>query len=67
MGDQAPKLPNARYCARSKHKLRRVCKMGFDARLKALASAFQRVDCDVDYDDDFAKWHKGALESSKRS
>ncbi|MBK99864.1 MAG: sulfite reductase [NADPH] flavoprotein alpha-component [Opitutales bacterium] len=67
MGDQAPKLPNTRYSVLGlgDTSYEEFCKMGidFDARLEGLGAKriYKRVDCDVDYDDDFAKWHKGAL------
>ena len=67
MGDQAPKLPNTRYSVLGlgDTSYEEFCKMGidFDARLEGLGAKriYSRVDCDVDYDDDFAKWHKGAL------
>ena len=67
MGDQAPKLANTRYSVLGlgDTSYEEFCKMGidFDARLEGLGAKriYSRVDCDVDYDDDFAKWHKGAL------
>ncbi len=67
MGDKAPKLPNTRFSVLGlgDTSYEDFCKMGkdFDARLEALGArrVYDRVDCDVDYDDDFAKWHKGAL------
>ena len=67
MGDQAPKLPNIRYSVLGlgDTSYEEFCKMGidFDARLEGLGAKriYNRVDCDVDFDDDFAKWHKGAL------
>ena len=67
MGDQAPKLPNTRYSVLGlgDTSYEEFCKMGidFDARLEGLGAKriYNRVDCDVDFDDDFAKWHKGAL------
>ena len=67
MGEQAPKLPNTRYSVLGlgDTSYEQFCKMGidFDARLEGLGAKriYNRVDCDVDYDDDFAKWHKGAL------
>jgi sulfite reductase (NADPH) flavoprotein alpha-component len=67
MGDKAPKLPNTRFSVLGlgDTSYEEFCKMGidFDARLEALGAKriYDRVDADVDYDDDFAKWHKGAL------
>ncbi|RCL34031.1 MAG: assimilatory sulfite reductase (NADPH) flavoprotein subunit [Puniceicoccaceae bacterium] len=67
MGDKAPKLPNTRFSVLGlgDTSYEEFCKMGidFDARLEGLGAKriYDRVDCDVDYDDDFAKWHKGAL------
>jgi sulfite reductase (NADPH) flavoprotein alpha-component len=67
MGDKAPKLPNTRFSVLGlgDTSYEEFCKMGkdFDARLETLGAKriYDRVDCDVDYDDDFAKWHKGAL------
>ena len=68
MGDKAPKLPNTRFSVLGlgDTSYEEFCKMGidFDARLEGLGAKriYDRVDCDVDYDDDFAKWHKGALD-----
>ena len=41
------------------------CGIDFDTRLEALGAQrfYQRVDCDVDYDEPFAAWRKGVLES----
>jgi sulfite reductase (NADPH) flavoprotein alpha-component len=67
MGDKAPKLPNTRFSVLGlgDTSYEEFCKMGkdFDARLEALGAQriYDRVDCDVDFDDDFAKWHNGAL------
>ncbi|MGJ8639726.1 MAG: assimilatory sulfite reductase (NADPH) flavoprotein subunit [Opitutaceae bacterium] len=67
MGDQAPKLENTRFSvlALGDTSYEHFCKIGkdFDARLEALGAkrVYDRVDCDVDYDDAFAAWQKGAL------
>lgn len=67
MDDQAPKLANTRFSVLGlgDTSYEAFCKMGkdFDARLENLGARriYDRVDCDVDFDDDFAKWHKGAL------
>ena len=58
MSDQAPKLPNTRYSVLGlgDTSYEEFCKMGidFDARLEGLGAKriYNRVDCDVDYDDD---------------
>lgn len=67
MGDKAPKLPNTRFSVLGlgDTSYEEFCKMGkdFDARLEALGAKriSDRVDCDVDYDDDFEAWKKSAL------
>jgi len=67
MSDQAPKLEGTRFSVLGlgDTSYEDFCKMGidFDARLEALGArrVYDRVDCDVDYDDDFAAWHKGVL------
>ena len=67
MSDKAPKLTNTRFSVLGlgDTSYEAFCKMGkdFDARLENLGARriYDRVDCDVDFDDDFAKWHKGAL------
>ncbi len=67
MSDKAPKLEKTRFSVLGlgDTSYEDFCKMGkdFDARLEALGARriHERVDCDVDYDDDFAKWHKAAL------
>ena len=67
MGDKAPKLEGTRFSVLGlgDTSYEHFCKMGkdFDARLEALGAqrVFDRKDCDVDFDDDFAAWQKGAL------
>jgi len=67
MGEKAPRLEQTRYSVLGlgDTSYEHFCKMGkdFDARLEALGAkrVFDRQDCDVDYDDDFEAWHKGAL------
>lgn len=67
MAENAPKLVNTRFSVLGlgDTSYEEFCKMGkdFDARLEALGARriYERVDCDVDYDDDFDIWHKGAL------
>jgi sulfite reductase (NADPH) flavoprotein alpha-component len=69
MSDQAPKLEKTRFSVLGlgDTSYEEFCKMGkdFDARLEALGAqrVHDRVDCDVDYDDDFAKWHVAALKA----
>jgi sulfite reductase (NADPH) flavoprotein alpha-component len=67
MSDKAPKMDNTRFSVLGlgDTSYEHFCSMGkdFDARLEALGArrVYDRVDCDVDYDDDFAKWHLRAL------
>ncbi|MGJ8651223.1 MAG: assimilatory sulfite reductase (NADPH) flavoprotein subunit [Opitutaceae bacterium] len=67
MSDKAPKLENTRFSVigLGDTSYEHFCKMGidFDARLEALGAKriYDRVDCDVDYDDAYAAWQKGAL------
>ena len=69
MSEQAPKLKNTRFSVLGlgDTSYEEFCKMGkdFDARLEALGAqrVHDRVDCDVDYDDEFAKWHVAALKA----
>lgn len=67
MGDKAPKLENTRFSVLGlgDTSYEDFCKMGkdFDARLETLGAKriSDRVDCDVDYDDDFEAWKKNVL------
>jgi sulfite reductase (NADPH) flavoprotein alpha-component len=67
MGDKAPKLEGTRFSVLGlgDTSYEHFCKMGIDidARLEALGAkrVFDRKDCDVDFDDDYAAWSKGAL------
>ena len=69
MSDQAPRLENTRFSVLSLGDTgyEHFCKIGkdFDARLEALGARriFDRKDCDVDFDEDFAAWHIGALKA----
>ncbi|TVP79566.1 MAG: assimilatory sulfite reductase (NADPH) flavoprotein subunit [Puniceicoccaceae bacterium] len=71
MSEQAPKLTQTRFSVLGlgDTSYEEFCKMGkdFDARLEALGAqrVLDRVDCDVDYDDDFAQWHLAALAALK--
>ena len=66
MGDQAPRLEGTRFSVLSlgDTSYEHFCKIGidFDARLEALGAqrVFNRKDCDVDFDDDYAAWQTGA-------
>ena len=67
MGDKAPELKNTRFAVLGlgDTSYEEFCKMGkdFDARLETLGARriHDRVDCDVDYDDDFEAWKTGVL------
>jgi sulfite reductase (NADPH) flavoprotein alpha-component len=67
MSDKAPKLENTRYAVLGlgDTSYEEFCKMGkdFDTRLEGLGAkrVLDRVDCDVDYDDAYAKWQKESL------
>ena len=67
MSDQAPRLEGTRYSVLGlgDTSYEHFCKMGidFDARLEALGAQriFDRKDCDVDFDEDYAIWQKGVL------
>lgn len=67
MSDAMPQLPNLKYsvCALGDTSYEHFCKIGkdFDERLSKLGGerVFDRVDCDVDYEDAFDGWLKGAL------
>jgi len=71
MGAKAPRLEGTRFSVLGlgDTSYEHFCKMGkdFDARLESLGAnrIFDRKDCDVDYDDDFAAWQKGALAALK--
>jgi sulfite reductase (NADPH) flavoprotein alpha-component len=67
MSEAAPKLGDTRYSvlALGDTSYEHFCKMGkdFDSRLEALGArrVADRVDCDVDFDEEFASWHVKAL------
>ena len=67
--DKAPKMKGVRYSVLSlgDTEYPDFCKCGidFDNRLEALGAErfYERVDCDVDYDEPFAAWRKGIVES----
>jgi sulfite reductase (NADPH) flavoprotein alpha-component len=73
MSDKAPKLAKTRFSVLGlgDTSYEDFCKMGkdFDARLEALGAKriYDRVDADVDFDDEFSKWHKGALKGLKEA
>jgi len=67
MSDQAPRLEGTRFSVLGlgDTSYEHFCKMGIDidARLETLGAqrVFDRKDCDVDFDDDFAVWQVGAI------
>lgn len=67
MGDKAPKLEGTNFSVLGlgDTSYEHFCKMGIDidARIEALGGkrVFDRKDCDVDFDDDYAAWSTGAL------
>ena len=67
--DKAPEMKGVRYSVLSlgDTEYPDFCKCGidFDNRLEALGAErfYDRVDCDVDYDEPFAAWRKGIVES----
>ena len=67
MSDKAPQLSGTRFSVLSlgDTSYEHFCKTGIDvdARLEALGAQriYDRKDCDVDFDDDYAAWSKGAL------
>ncbi len=69
MGEKAPRLEKTRFSVLGlgDTSYEHFCKMGkdFDSRLEGLGAKriYDRVDCDVDFDDAFAKWHLGALKA----
>ncbi len=69
MSDAAPKLEGVKYSVLSLGDTDYpdfcICGIEFDDRLKALGAEkiYDRVDCDVDYDDCYAKWRSGVLDS----
>jgi sulfite reductase (NADPH) flavoprotein alpha-component len=67
MSDKAPRLEGTRFSVLGlgDTSYDQFCKMGIDidARLEALGAqrVFNRKDCDVDFDEDYATWSTGAL------
>ena len=68
LGDQAPAMKGVQFSVLSlgDTEYPDFCKCGidFDNRLESLGAErfYQRVDCDVDYDEAFASWRKGVVE-----
>ena len=69
LSDQAPQMRGVRFSvlALGDTEYPDFCKCGidFDQRLESLGAerVYQRVDCDVDFDEAFAGWRKGVIES----
>ena len=69
LGDEAPTMKGVQFSvlALGDTEYPDFCKCGidFDNRLESLGAQrfYQRVDCDVDYDEAFASWRKGVVES----
>lgn len=67
MGSSAPKLEKTRFavCALGDTSYADFCQCGkdFDKRLAELGAerVYDRVDCDVDFEEPFAQWQSGAL------
>ena len=69
MSDAAPQLEGVKYSVLSLGDTDYpdfcICGIEFDERLTALGAEkiYDRVDCDVDFDDGYAKWRSGVLDS----
>ena len=69
MGKSAAKFPNTNFSvlALGDTSYEQFCEIGkkIDVRLEELGAkrVFDRQDCDVDFDDDWAKWSDGALKA----
>ena len=69
LSEEAPKMENVNFSvlALGDTEYPDFCKCGidFDTRLEALGAnrIYERVDCDVDYDEPFATWRQGVLDS----
>lgn len=69
MGKKAPKLEQLKYSvlALGDKSYQHFCKIGkdIDARLKELgaSSIAERIDCDVDFEDDAERWAESSLQS----
>lgn len=69
LSKEAPKMEGVKYSvlALGDTEYPDFCKCGidFDQRFEALGAEriYDRVDCDVDYDETFAKWREGVLKS----
>lgn len=67
MGSAAPKMENARFavCALGDTSYADFCQCGkeFDKRFGELGAkrVFDRIDCDVDFEEPFAQWQRGAI------
>lgn len=67
MGDEVPSLEEVNYSvfALGDSEYPDFCQCGieFDQRLEAFGARrmFKRIDCDVDYDDEFAEWKQGVI------
>ncbi|MBK1855810.1 sulfite reductase subunit alpha [Verrucomicrobiaceae bacterium 5K15] len=67
LSDEAPKLENLKYSVLALGDTDYpdfcICGIEFDQRLAALGAEkiHDRIDCDVDYDDNFALWRSGIL------
>lgn len=67
MSDSMPQLPNLKFsvCALGDTSYEQFCKIGkdFDERLSQLGGerVHDRTDCDVEFEEAFAKWLEGAL------
>jgi sulfite reductase (NADPH) flavoprotein alpha-component len=67
MGDDVPSLEGVNFSvlALGDSEYPDYCQCGieFDQRLEAAGATrvFQRIDCDVDYDDEFAEWKQGII------
>ena len=69
MGDGAAKFKDTQFsvCALGDTSYEQFCETGkrIDSRLEELGAKriFDRQDCDLDFDDDWAKWSEGALQA----